>query len=240
MLEDCFSSLAHYTGHLLAQLTWTSEQSSPDVCVSGFKVLVDGKQFGSSLHAGISTVRVKLSVESPLHRVTMVTCSERPPAVSAESNAVELLTEPFRQMHFFCLHEVHKEGEKWPRKGNCFYQESLVLERRQFSAKFNPGPSLRHIPPPSVFCYDARSGLPVRLIPTGASRKVTVLLFWTRWCLASQTYMKYLTRFVKEEGESVSWKSKERERGQIKGQQENEYQDLKIKKIWWIKCKNKH
>ena len=61
LLDDCLSSLNHYTGHLLAHVSWACPQSNPDVHVSGFKVLVDGKQYGSTLHAGVKNVRIKVS-----------------------------------------------------------------------------------------------------------------------------------------------------------------------------------
>lgn len=51
-------------GHLLSHVSWTCPQSNPDIRVSGYKVLVDGKQYGTTLHAGIQNVRIKVSFET--------------------------------------------------------------------------------------------------------------------------------------------------------------------------------
>lgn len=59
-LDDCLSALNHYTGHILAHVSWTCAQSNPDVRVTGYKVLVDGKQYGTTLHAGVKNIRIKV------------------------------------------------------------------------------------------------------------------------------------------------------------------------------------
>ena len=51
----------HSTGHVLAHISWSCVQSNPDLRVSGYKVLVDGKQYGTTLHAGVKNVRIKAS-----------------------------------------------------------------------------------------------------------------------------------------------------------------------------------
>ena len=42
-------------------MSWVAPQSNPDVRVSGYKVLVDGKQYGTTLHAGVKHVRIKVN-----------------------------------------------------------------------------------------------------------------------------------------------------------------------------------
>jgi hypothetical protein len=59
-LDDCLTALNHYTGHILAHVSWTCSQSNPDVRVTGYKVLVDGKQYGTTLHAGVKNIRIKV------------------------------------------------------------------------------------------------------------------------------------------------------------------------------------
>ena len=47
-------------GHLLAHISWSCVQSNSDLDISGYKVLVDGKQYGTTLHAGVKNVRIKV------------------------------------------------------------------------------------------------------------------------------------------------------------------------------------
>ena len=50
-----------FTGHLLAHLSWTCSQSNADLKVTGYKVLVDGKQYGTTMHTGVKNVRIKVN-----------------------------------------------------------------------------------------------------------------------------------------------------------------------------------
>ena len=47
-------------GQLIAHVSWQCPQTNEDVHLSGFKVLVDGKQYGSSMHSGVRTVRLQV------------------------------------------------------------------------------------------------------------------------------------------------------------------------------------
>ena len=49
-----------FTGQLIAHVSWQCEQSNPDIQVSGYKVLIDGKQYGNAMHEGVKTVRIKV------------------------------------------------------------------------------------------------------------------------------------------------------------------------------------
>ncbi len=51
-----------FPGHVLAHVSWTCPQSNPELTVSGYKVLVDGKQYGTTLHSGVKNVRIKVPV----------------------------------------------------------------------------------------------------------------------------------------------------------------------------------
>ena len=48
------------TGQLIAHVSWQCTQSNPDIQVSGFNVLIDGKQYGNPMHEGVRTVRIKV------------------------------------------------------------------------------------------------------------------------------------------------------------------------------------
>lgn len=97
-------------GVLVLHVSWTNNQSSPDVGISGYRVLVDGKQFGTTLHSGVNSIRIKLDLESRVHRVSMVTISSAPYGVSGESNIVDVLTDPFRPFVSFCYGNLHQES----------------------------------------------------------------------------------------------------------------------------------
>lgn len=62
----CFSVLYKvyhvvlYSGQLIAHVSWQCPQSNPDIQVTGYNVLIDGKQYGNPLHEGVKTVRIKV------------------------------------------------------------------------------------------------------------------------------------------------------------------------------------
>lgn len=101
-----------FTGALTLQLSWTSSQTSRDVAISGYRVLVDGKQFGTTLHSGVTNVQVKLNLEARVHRISMVTVSAAPHGVSGQSNVVDVLTDPFRPFASFCYGNIHEDGSR--------------------------------------------------------------------------------------------------------------------------------
>ncbi|XP_023933288.1 uncharacterized protein LOC106180596 isoform X1 [Lingula anatina] len=206
MLVDCFSSINHYTGHLMAHVSWQCPQSDPDMVVSGYKVLVDGKQYGSTLHSGMRTVRIKLSMEKTSHRVSMVAITNQPYASSLESNVVELLTEPFRQFTFYCFHNVHSKGSLWPNSGACQYEDTYAAERRLPGRRLvNQGLLKRRVPPPSCNVIDIFTGDIKSLLPPGGPNGPTAILFWTKWCLTSQRIMAHYVKFARENSKSYDF-----------------------------------
>lgn len=98
-------------GVLMLHISWAATQVSQDINVSGFRVLVDGKQFGTTLHSGVNNVRIKLNLESRVHRISMVTVSAKPYGVSTESNTVDVLTDPFRPFVAFCYGNIHQQAQ---------------------------------------------------------------------------------------------------------------------------------
>lgn len=59
-LNDCLKMLAHYSGYFIVNLSWTCQQSSSMVKVLGFRVFINGQQYGVDLHESIRTIRVKV------------------------------------------------------------------------------------------------------------------------------------------------------------------------------------
>lgn len=48
-------------GYLEAHVSWSCPQTRSEMLVAGYKVLIDGKQYGSAMHEGVKTVRIKVS-----------------------------------------------------------------------------------------------------------------------------------------------------------------------------------
>ncbi len=55
---------------MLVHVSWVCPQSNPSLRVSGYKVLVDGRQYGTSLHAGVKNVRIKLGLTHLSHKLS--------------------------------------------------------------------------------------------------------------------------------------------------------------------------
>lgn len=102
----------------MLHISWTAAQGSQDINISGYRVLVDGKQFGTTLHSGVNNVRIKLNLESRVHRISMVTVSGQPYGISAESNTVDVLTDPFRPFVAFCYGNIHQQDERLVTQNN--------------------------------------------------------------------------------------------------------------------------
>ncbi|KAL3853216.1 hypothetical protein ACJMK2_016773 [Sinanodonta woodiana] len=198
LLEECFSALDSFTGQLIAHVSWQCQQSNPDLQLSGFKVLIDGKQYGSPLHDGVRTVRIKLGTEQPMHRLTLVSMTDKPAAVSEESNAVELLTENFRPFSFYCYHSIHKKDTPWPEKGCCKYQDSVEYERQLGKKLANQGLLKKQVPPPACSLLDIFDGEYKPLLATHKRQYPSAILFWSPWCLPSQKLIGYFSRFARE------------------------------------------
>ena len=61
MLHSFFLNMIFISGQLEAHVSWSCPQTKPELVVTGYKVLIDGKQYGSAMHEGIKTVRIKVS-----------------------------------------------------------------------------------------------------------------------------------------------------------------------------------
>ncbi|KAL5013163.1 hypothetical protein ScPMuIL_007433 [Solemya velum] len=198
LLEECFTALESYTGQIIAHVSWHCPQANPDIQLSGFKVMIDSKQYGNPMHDGIKTVRIKLGTEQPSYRLTMVSMSDKPLATSEESNVVDLLSETFMPFTFYCYHGVHKKDTKWPKEGCCKYQDSIAYERQLAKKLANQGLLKKKVPPPSCSLLDIFEGEYKPLLSNLNKDFPTVILFWTPWCLSSQMVMGHFTRFAKE------------------------------------------
>lgn len=192
---ECLNSLKHHTGHVLAHMSWTTPQSNPDAIVSGFKVLVEGKKYGSTLSAGAKYVRIKLGVDKERHKLSMVAVCDRPKSISAQSNIIELLTEPFLPFSFFTFLE----------SGNAPYQEILAVEKRLPPTKaINVGLIKRQVQPPSCAVLDIFECEFRTLIPPSGPRLPTALLFWSLTNRYSIKQLNWFVKFAKKNSSRVS------------------------------------
>jgi hypothetical protein len=60
-LNDCLKLIGTYTGYFVVNLSWTCHQSQPSIRLLGYRVYVNGKQYGVDLHESIKSIRVKVS-----------------------------------------------------------------------------------------------------------------------------------------------------------------------------------
>ncbi|XP_055882729.1 uncharacterized protein LOC106055997 isoform X2 [Biomphalaria glabrata] len=205
LLESCFSSLDSYTGQLTAIVSWQCPQSNPDMQVSEYKLLVDGKQYGSSIPSGAKSIRIQLGLEQSSYKITMVACSDKPQGTSDESNAVEVLALTFKPFTYYCYHGIHIKDTKYPNKGCCKFQDSIAYERQIAKKLANQGLLQKHVPPPSCNVLDIFEGDYKPLLSVHKPSCPTVLLFWTPWCLSSQKLMNNFTRFAQENNSLMSY-----------------------------------
>ncbi|ELT90741.1 hypothetical protein CAPTEDRAFT_219540 [Capitella teleta] len=196
MLDDCLEALSQYTGHLLAHVSWTCVQSNPDLVVSGYKVLVDGKQYGTTLHPNVKNIRLKLGLSQPIHQISMVAVSSDKPHASSslESNVVEVFTEPFRPYSFYTF------LSQCPRAGKGMgpaYQEALAIERKTCQM-VNLG-LLKHpvSPVPAATLMDIFEGEYRPLFPPSGPRAPAMLLFWGQWCHSSRKLISWFVKFAR-------------------------------------------
>ena len=109
----------------------------------------------------------------------------------------------FSYSYRFIFQELYNfQNCRYPSHGCCQYQCSYRAERRPAARPVTLGFPRRRVTPPSCHARDVFDGdyRPL-IIP---SRRPTVLLFWTRWCLASIKVAHFFNRFAKENARIVS------------------------------------
>jgi hypothetical protein len=109
-LNDCIKLIGNYTGYFVINLNWSCQQTNPMVRILGFRVYVNGKQYGVDLHDSIRSIRVKLSLERPVHSIYVTTFTDRSRMESQSSNVIELLSENFFPFTFYCYNNIHAKN----------------------------------------------------------------------------------------------------------------------------------
>ena len=105
-LNDCLKLIGNYTGYFVTNLSWSC-QNSQVIKILGFRVYVNGKQYGVDLQESTRAIRVKLSLERPVHSIFVTAFTDRSKLESQSSNVVELLSENFFPFTYYCYHNVH-------------------------------------------------------------------------------------------------------------------------------------
>ncbi|XP_030855934.1 uncharacterized protein LOC577931 [Strongylocentrotus purpuratus] len=201
-LDNCLERMKDYTGTIRIALTWDPVPDDGDAIVSGYKVLVNGEQYGFVLHSQVYETEIKLSAYNGIHSVNLVAMTDHPVGHSDLSKVITVDTSPYRPFVAYCLNSVHKQRVKYPNPGCCSFQETLHPETHP---DFSHLPSLhqhlptRRIPAPSVTVFDQSQGTYRLLVPSKLSnKKPIVILFWTHWCLASQAIMAHFVNYAKK------------------------------------------
>ena len=171
----------------MVNLSWKCDQPNPLVKTLGFRVYVNGKQYGSDLSNTIRSIRVKLSLERAIHSVSLTSYTERSLVESQNSNVIDLYSENFFPFSFYCLRNVHAKNVSWPGKGCCAYFDTLEVEREILSKTretINIGLLNEVVSIPKLKVLEISSNKNKHLIESKSkATKPTIILFWTKWYL---------------------------------------------------------
>jgi hypothetical protein len=88
-------------------------QTNPSVKLYGFRVYINGKQYGADLAESIRSIRVNLSLEKPVHVIYVTAYTNRPKLESQSSNVVHLSGEQYLPFTYYCYHDVHRKNTSY-------------------------------------------------------------------------------------------------------------------------------
>lgn len=199
-LDDCLNMIEFYTGFFVVNLNWECEQTNPAVKIVGYRIYVNDKQYGTDLHESVKSIRIKLSLERVKYSIYICAFTKSPLIESHKSNTVDFLTETFLPFTFFCYHHLHTKSTTWPKVGCCQFVDSIGYERNNLARTREPlniGFYTNPQPMQITKIFDVKSAKPINIIDYNKSIKTTVILFWTKWCLASMKFLNYLVNYAK-------------------------------------------
>ncbi|XP_071961343.1 uncharacterized protein [Antedon mediterranea] len=208
-LKQCLEALHAFTGAVEVMLTWEQVRDDGDAVVTGYKVYVNGKQNGFQVHEHVNEMVLKLSAYHPNNKITVVATTNHAVGDSEPSDVIIVNTSPFKPFSSYCFHSIHSKETRFPRVGSCAYIDSLMREisPNNFNniTALHQGFKRRKIPPASVSVVDVFDGSWHLLIPTKiTNRNPTVILFWTKWCLASSKILTFFVAYAKKKASMVS------------------------------------
>jgi hypothetical protein len=114
----------------VADLRWTCNQANPSVKLYGFRVYINGKQYGADLDESIRSIRVSLSLEKPIYTIHVTAYTDRPKLESQLSNVVHLSGEQYLPFTYYCYHDVHC-------KNTSYFFFKYILELSHFVSFLN-------------------------------------------------------------------------------------------------------
>lgn len=175
--------------------------------IAGYRVYINDKQYGVDLNSTVKNIRIKLSLEKAVYSVYVSSFTNTPRTESKLSNKIELLSENFFPFSFFCLTHTHSRMSSWPEKGCCAFEDSLAGERINLSKTREPlniGLLREPVPAPKVQVLEMSTNKTRTLIEAKSkSGKSTVILFWTKWCLASIRALNYIVMYAQRNNTQV-------------------------------------
>ncbi|XP_033114658.1 uncharacterized protein LOC117115100 [Anneissia japonica] len=154
-------------------------------------------------------VRVHLSAYHPTNKITVIATTDHAVGDSEPSDVIIVNTAPFKPFASYCFHSTHTKETRFPRVGSCAYVDSLMREigPSNFNrvATLHHGFNTRKIPPASVSVIDVYDGAWHLLIPSKITNKnPTIILFWTKWCLAATKMLTFFVAYAKKKASVVS------------------------------------
>ena len=108
-------------------MSWQCIQTKQSPNISGYRIYLNGKQYGTDLPDSITNIRIKvntefkknttiklcnfyyikLSLDKVLHTIFITSFCTKPFSESEYSNIIEISTERFLQFSFFCYKHTH-------------------------------------------------------------------------------------------------------------------------------------
>lgn len=159
-------------------------------------------------------------MEKPVHSIFITAFTDRKKMESQNSNVIELVSENFFPFSFYCLNTTHFKNKslvffllilkhkfkikifaRWPEKGCCAYQDSLSIERDMVSSSkelINFGKLKQRQETFKCEVIDLISLKKTYLESKSKSGRMTVILFWTKWCLPSIKILNFFVMYSRQ------------------------------------------
>jgi len=182
------------------QVKWRFPGHDGDAVATGYRVFVNGNQYGKDLPIQTKTAILELSCSPTPHEIRIVTTTSHPVGDSPDSNVIKISTRQFIPFPFFCYFNSHVRGNKYPAPGCCNYADTHALEEPHKHDK--PGRAIpykgvigKRIPHPAASGQRLDTGGWQQIVEPSTNRP-TILLFWTKWCQASLHLMNFFLQYA--------------------------------------------
>ncbi|CAD5112723.1 DgyrCDS1941 [Dimorphilus gyrociliatus] len=186
-LLRCLRFLRLSSHSIKVRLRWVKPQDNPEVPVSGYQVVVNGKLYGSILNKTVNHIELQLSPKTLKYKISMVSVCSKKQCISKHSEAIEFLTKPFLPFHYFAFFD---------NLGSIF-EQSLKIEKhmpisRNMQIKF----AKWSISLTSLLAVNIFDGNVQNLTSFRGSNYPTALLFWSNLNPYSFEMLKWFAKFA--------------------------------------------